>query len=157
MSGFSSEASPERDLEARLLRIADVLIAATLLVFTLPLMIFAAMAIKLESSGPVLSRRPEVGRCGRQFTALRFRTTALTPFAEQGLGATWDRVARGTTRSGEFLQYSGIADLPLLVNVLRGDMTLVPNIPKIRRLAKWAVWVIVALVSGALFKGAFGA
>jgi len=55
------------------------------------------------------------------------------------------------------LQYSGIADLPLLLNVLRGDITLVPNIPKIRRLAKWAVWVIVALVSGALFKGAFGA
>jgi lipopolysaccharide/colanic/teichoic acid biosynthesis glycosyltransferase len=131
-----------------LLRIADVLIAAALLVFTLPLMVFTGLAIKLESSGPVLSRRPRVGRYGRQFTALSFRTTA-----EQASGSIWKRPAYETA-IGAFLQYTGVVDLPRLVNVIRGDTSLVETFPKMGRAAKWATWVIVALVSGVLFKGA---
>jgi lipopolysaccharide/colanic/teichoic acid biosynthesis glycosyltransferase len=147
MSGLSSGAPSERDLESRLLRGADVLIAAALLVFTLPLMMFVGLAIKLESSGPVLSRQPRVGRYGRHFTLLSFRTTAL--FAEQASGPIWHRAGR-ETGIGEFLQYSGIVDLPQLVNVLRGEISLIRKFPKMRRAAKWAIWVMAALASGAV-------
>src|SRR5947207_13465107 len=110
MSGLRGEAPSERNLEDRLLRIADVPIAAALLVFTFPLMMFIALAVKLESSGPALYRRHRVCRNGRQFTLFSFRTTS------RGRGAR-------ETRIGEFLQYTWIADLPQLVNVLLGDMT----------------------------------
>jgi len=95
----------------------------------------------LESSGPALYRRHRLGQNGRQFTLLSFRTTS------------GDRRAR-ETRIGEFLQYTWIADLPQLVNVLRGDMPLVGRVPMARRVAKWTAWAIVALVSGALFREA---
>jgi len=58
------------------------------------------------------------------------------------------------TRIGEFLQYTWIADLPQLVNVLRGDMTVVGRVPTTRREAKWTAWAIVALLSGALLREA---
>ena len=56
------------------------------------------------------------------------------------------------TRIGEFLQYTWIADLPQLVNVLRGDMTVVGRVPTTRRAAKWTAWAIVALI-GRAFQG----
>jgi lipopolysaccharide/colanic/teichoic acid biosynthesis glycosyltransferase len=55
---------------------------------------------------------------------------------------------------GAVLGHTGIADLPQLVNILRGDITLVGKAPKIRSFVKWAAWLIVALLSGALFKEA---
>ena len=58
------------------------------------------------------------------------------------------------TRIGEFLQYTWIIDLPQLVNVLRGDITLVGRIPTARRVVKWTAWAIVALLSGALLREA---
>jgi len=141
MSGLRGEAPSERNLEDCLLRIADVLIAAALLVFTFPLMMFIALAIKLESSGPALYRRHRLGRNGRQFTLLSFRTTSGGRSARE-------------TRIGEFLQYTWIVDLPQLLNVLRGDITLVGRIPTARRVVKWTAWAIFALLSGALFRGA---
>ena len=147
MSAPRAEASFERNLEDRVLRIADFLLAAALIVFTFPLMMFVALAIKLESPGPVLYRQPRVGQDGRQFTPLSFRTTP--PVAEQG----WNPSAR-ETRIGEFLQYTRIAHLPQLVNVLRGDMTLVGRVSATRRAARWTAWAIFALASGALFRTA---
>ena len=141
MSALRGEAPSERNLEDRLLRIADVLIAAALLVFTFPLMMFIALAIKLESSGPALYRRHRLGRNGRQFTLLSFRTTSGGRSARE-------------TRIGEFLQYTWIADLPQLVNVLRGDITLVGQFPRARKFVTWVAWAIAALASGALLKSA---
>src|SRR5437868_13936168 len=141
MSGLGTEAPAEKDLEDRLLRIADVLIAAALILFTFPLMMFIALAVKLESSGPALYRRHRVCRNGRQFTLFSFRTTS------GGRGAR-------ETRIGEFLQYTWIADLPQLVNVLRGDMTVVGRVATMRRAANWTAWAMVALLSGALFREA---
>jgi lipopolysaccharide/colanic/teichoic acid biosynthesis glycosyltransferase len=141
MSGLRGEAPSERNLEDRLLRIADVLVAAALLVFTFPLMMFIALAIKLESSGPALYCRHRLGRNGRHFTLLSFRTTS---------GGRSPR----ETRIGEFLQYTWIVDLPQLLNVLRGDIILVGRIPTARRVVKWTAWAILALLSGALFRGA---
>ena len=92
-------------------------------------------------AGLALYRRHRLGRNGRQFTLLSFRTTSGGRSARE-------------TRIGEFLQYTWIVDLPQLLNVLRGDITLVGRIPTARRVVKWTAWAILALLSGALFRGA---
>ncbi len=98
-------------------RFADLSIAAILIVLTSPLMAIVALAIKLESPGPVFSRRSQLNRDGRSFELLRFRTTS-----QRGWGAV-----RGQTRIGWFLHYTRIDDLPQLVNVLRGELTFIED------------------------------
>jgi lipopolysaccharide/colanic/teichoic acid biosynthesis glycosyltransferase len=96
-------------------RFADLSIAAILIVLALPLMAIVALAIQLESPGPVLIRRGQLHRDGRRFELLRFRTTS-----QRASSAVPRR-----TRIGRFLHYTRIDDLPQLVNVLRGELTFV--------------------------------
>jgi len=60
-------------------RLGDVAIACIILAITLPLMVLMGLAIRLESSGPVLDRETTIGSGGRQFQMLNFRTTARVP------------------------------------------------------------------------------
>ena len=78
-------------------------------------MMIIALAIKCESTGPVLHGEACVGVNGQHFVVLSFRTTA------QGNAFH----GRHGTRMGEFLHYTRIADLPQLINVLRGELTLI--------------------------------
>ncbi len=103
-------------------RVADVVLASLLLVVTLPLMAFVALAIEYESPGPVLARSERVGIGGRPFNLLKFRIMRQDPGQ-----APW---AGDVTRVGELLRYTRIEDLPQLFNVLRGDMTLLDGGPK---------------------------
>src|ERR1700676_95066 len=96
----------------RMTRIGQLVIACALLAATLPLMILVALAIKLESAGPVLEQRDCIGHGGRGFRMLKFRTTMHDPRHAKPI---W---ARQTTRVGEFLRYTRIEDLPQLINVL---------------------------------------
>jgi lipopolysaccharide/colanic/teichoic acid biosynthesis glycosyltransferase len=82
---------------------------------------------------------------------LRFRTTLHDP--ERGSRAIWDRGAP-KTRIGAFLERTGIAELPQLVNVWRGEITLVGQFPRARKFVRWAAWAITALASGTLLKSA---
>ena len=95
-------------------RFGDIVIACVLLAITLPLMVFVALAIKWESSGPVLDRQACIGIRGRRFQMVRFRTTEPTP--------EW---AQKMTRVGQLLRYTRIEALPQLVNVLRGEMGII--------------------------------
>jgi len=95
-----------------------VVIACVLLAITSALMIIVALAIKLQSAGPVLERRECIGRGGRRFQRLRFRTTTHDP---RHATPAW---ARQTTQVGQFLRHARIDDLPQLINVLRGEITL---------------------------------
>jgi hypothetical protein len=106
----------------RLSRVADFVIAFAVIVFTLPLLAFVCLAIKLDSPGPVLYRQPRLGPDSRRFFVLRFRTMAHDP--EQASRPLWGRGAR-ETRVGHFLRYTRIEDLPQFVNVLRGDLRLI--------------------------------
>ncbi len=99
-------------------RIGDLVIACALIAFTLPLMAIVALAIKLDSPGPVFSRRERLGLGGRQISALEFRTTVHNPQRTLHQNAQ-------LTRVGWFLRYTRIDDLPQLVNVVRGEMSLV--------------------------------
>jgi exopolysaccharide biosynthesis polyprenyl glycosylphosphotransferase len=114
-------------------RATDLVGAALGLLLLAPLMIAIALATRLESSGPVLFRQVRVGRDGKQFTMLKFRTmidgadamkNALASRNEaDGLFkiATDPRV----TRTGHLLRRLSLDELPQLVNVLRGEMSLV--------------------------------
>ena len=99
-------------------RIADVVIACVLLASTLPLMLGVALAIRFEGPGPILDRPSCIGRGGRRFQTLKFRTTALYP---KHASQPW---VRKTTRVGRFLRYTRVDCLPRLINVLRGEMSL---------------------------------
>ena len=99
-------------------RVFDIIIAGICIVFISPLMLFFAIAIKLDSPGPILSRTNPLGHDGATRAGiLRFRTTVYEP---EALG----RSPR-LTRVGWFLRFTRIDDLPQLFNVLRGDLSLI--------------------------------
>ena len=95
-------------------RSRDVVGACFLLFVTLPLMLVVSLVIKWDSPGPVLEKRERVGRDGRPFRMLGFRTTV------QRAG----QLSKQMTRVGQVIRYTGIDGLPQLVNVFRGDMSL---------------------------------
>jgi lipopolysaccharide/colanic/teichoic acid biosynthesis glycosyltransferase len=100
-------------------RPGDLMIAWALIMFTLPLMVIVALAIKLESSpGPVLVNR-YITRGGRRIDVLKFRTTLHQP---QNVRPIWS--SADLTRVGWFMRYTRIEYLPQLIHVLRGDLTL---------------------------------
>ncbi len=112
-------------------RAFDVVVAAFGLVAGAPVMAAAALAIRLESPGPVVYRQLRVGKDGREFDMLKLRTMVQ---GAEGLGAGM-AVNEGDpriTRVGAFLRRTSIDELPNLVNVLRGEMAIVgprPTIP----------------------------
>ena len=109
------------------LRALDVALAGTGLLVFAPVMALIAAAMLL-AGGPVLYRGPRVGRGGHIFTMYKFRTLRVD--AEQRLGSTYGpaltaRTAGEQTRIGRVLRASKLDELPQLVNVLRGDMSVV--------------------------------
>ena len=100
------------------LRSADVVVAASLLLLTLPLSLLVALAIRLDGSGPVLHRQPRRGRGGQHFHLLSFRSTEEGAFGRPV-----------PTRLGRLIRPARIDQLPVLLNLLRGDMTLVGPAP----------------------------
>ena len=99
-------------------RLADVVIAAVLLLLTFPLMLAAALAIRWEGPGPIFEWETCIDR-GRRFQLLKFRTRVPDPEHTLPL---W---ARETTRVGEFLSYTRTENLPQLYNLLRGQIGLI--------------------------------
>jgi putative colanic acid biosysnthesis UDP-glucose lipid carrier transferase len=110
-------------LRARTRRLGDFVAACALIASTLPLMAIVAIAIKLESPGPVFERRQCVGIGGRRFDALSFRTTL---HAVEDADLAWHRAPQ-MTRVGSYLRYTSIDDLPRLFNVLRGEMSIIDS------------------------------
>lgn len=102
-------------------RLFDVVVAATGLVATLPVTLTAAGAILLTMGRPVLFRQQRPGRGGRPFEILKFRTMRGAVDAEGRPLPDAERL----TSLGRFLRATSIDELPELLNVLRGDMSLV--------------------------------
>lgn len=112
-------------------RLFDLLCAAIGLLVLLPVMALVALAVWLDSDGPVIFRQVRVGRGVQPFTIYKFRTMTAAP-ASRGPGITVGHDAR-ITRVGRWLRATKIDELPQLFNVLRGDMSLVgprPEVPE---------------------------
>jgi len=112
-------------------RALDVALAAVLLAVTAPLLALAALAIKLESRGPVFYRQLRVGRGGEQFELWKLRT--MVPGAEaMGAGIYVIEGDARITRVGRLLRRFSLDELPNLVNVLKGDMAIVGPRPTVQ-------------------------
>ena len=104
-------------------RILDAVVSGAGLVVVLPLMAVIAIAVRLTSSGPVLFRQRRVGKDGKPFEILKFRTMLHRPQGV-GLGVTRKGDSR-ITATGRVLRRVKLDELPQLFNVFRGDMSLV--------------------------------
>jgi lipopolysaccharide/colanic/teichoic acid biosynthesis glycosyltransferase len=109
-------------------RLFDLIMALALLVISAPIMAIIAWRIKREDKGPVFYGGPRTGQHGQPFKILKFRTMVLN--AERlgpGITASDDR---RITRVGRFLRHYKLDELPQLVNVLKGEMSLVGPRPE---------------------------
>ncbi|HEX8257196.1 MAG TPA: sugar transferase, partial [Allosphingosinicella sp.] len=105
-------------------RALDLAIALPATLLLLPLMLVVGIAIKLESAGPVFFSQPRVGRGNRIFHVLKFRSMRADTADSAGVRST----ARGDdriTRIGAFIRRTSIDELPQLINVVLGDMSIV--------------------------------
>jgi lipopolysaccharide/colanic/teichoic acid biosynthesis glycosyltransferase len=111
-------------------RVLDILIAAGALALASPVLLVAAVVIRLESPGPVIYRHVRVGRHGEPFELWKLRT--MVEGAERmGAGLYIERGDARITRSGRFLRRFSLDELPNLVNVLRGDLSIVGPRPTV--------------------------
>jgi exopolysaccharide biosynthesis polyprenyl glycosylphosphotransferase len=120
--------------DALLKSAADYLISTTTLIALAPLLLLIGLLVKLDSPGPVLYRRRVLGRGGKPFDAFKFRTMTvnaerrrtqdLITFPERRNPLNQQRDAR-ITRFGRLLRRASLDELPQLINVLRGEMSLV--------------------------------
>jgi Undecaprenyl-phosphate glucose phosphotransferase len=104
--------------------IEDKVIASSCLVVVLPLMLMIAIFIKLDSEGPVFFKQKRLGAKNRLFDLLKFRSMYVEQTDPLGLQLTRAGDPR-ITRVGRFLRRTSMDELPQLINVLRGDMSLV--------------------------------
>ncbi len=117
------------NLRRFLKRLFDIVGSLVLLVLLAPIMIIAMIAIRLESPGPVIYRQPRVGLGGRIFTCLKFRSMYAN--AEQDGVPRWaSKNDPRITRIGAFLRKVRIDELPQLLSVLGGEMSLVGPRPE---------------------------
>lgn len=115
-------------LDAIAKRLFDIALAALGLALAAPVLLIAALAIKLEDGGPILFRQERVGRNGVPFDILKLRSMRVD--AERD-GPRWAAVGdRRVTRVGRILRRARIDELPQLVNVLKGEMSFVGPRPE---------------------------
>jgi exopolysaccharide biosynthesis polyprenyl glycosylphosphotransferase len=119
-------------LQLALRRTCSLLAAATGLVLTAPLMGVIALAIRLDSRGPMLFVDERAGRAGRPFRLYKFRTMHPLPPGQAVPAAVWDRDdTTRITRVGRMIRRLRLDELPQFWNVLKGDMDLVGPRPEI--------------------------
>ena len=129
--------------------IFDRVVGCLLLLAIAPILLVTAVLVKLTSRGPVLFRQTRVGRGGEQFSMLKFRTMVVDAEARkaelhvlnEGNGVLFKlRDDPRVTKVGKYLRRFSIDELPQLVNVLRGDMSLVgPRPPLPAEVAQYAI------------------
>src|SRR5580698_8918758 len=110
-------------------RCIDFVFATFAILLFWPLLTLAALLVRYKSPGPVIFRQKRVGRNGALFTVLKFRTMEIAA-QEDGPSVTKSGDPR-VTRFGGFLRKYKLDELPQLVNVLRGDMSLIGPRPKL--------------------------
>ena len=109
-------------------RLTDLALGLGLLIFSLPLMLATALAIRLDSKGPIFYRQERVGLRGEPFVLIKFRS--MRPDAEAS-GPVWAMLQdKRVTRVGQFIRLTRIDELPQLFNILRGEMSFIGPRPE---------------------------
>jgi lipopolysaccharide/colanic/teichoic acid biosynthesis glycosyltransferase len=104
-------------------RVRDVVVSALAIVFLAPVLLVIAALIKLDSPGPVIFAQRRGGRFGMPFLCFKFRTMTVLEDGMQVVQAK--KNDQRVTRVGRFLRKTSLDELPQILNILRGEMTLV--------------------------------
>lgn len=116
-------------------RLIDILAASMLILFLAPAFVLVAVAVKLSSRGPIFFRQERLTEGGKRFQLIKFRS--MVTDAEEASGAQF--AARNdprVTKIGKFIRKTRLDELPQLINVLRGDMSLIGPRPERPELAQ---------------------
>jgi len=125
----------ERDAYKEAKRAIDLVGASAMLVAGSPVMALVAVAVRLSSPGPVLIRQQRLTEGGREFSMLKFRS--MTDGAEASTGAAFaERGDKRVTAVGRLIRKTRLDELPQLVNVLRGEMSLIGPRPERPEMAR---------------------
>ena len=136
-------------------RLMDILLSFLGLIIVSPIMLIVAILIKLESSGPVIFSQKRVGLNGKEFNMLKFRS--MVQNAEElkerlrkqnEMSGPMFKIKEDprVTKVGRFIRKTSIDELPQLINILKGEMSLVgprPSLPK--EVAKFEPWMLERL------------
>ncbi len=119
----------EKILYDNLKRVIDIILASSLLIISLPFWLLIALAIKLEDKGPIFYKQKRVGKDRRAFWLLKFRSMKVD--AEDKTGPLWaEKEDPRRTKVGKFLRKLHLDELPQMINVLKGDISLVGPRPE---------------------------
>lgn len=110
-------------------RILDITVAVTAIILLLPVMVIAAIMVKLDSKGPVLYSQERVGLYGKTFFVHKFRSMKQDAEAKCGPVLTAEGDPR-ITKFGRFMRATRLDELPQLFNVLKGEMSIVGPKPE---------------------------
>ncbi|WP_226360248.1 sugar transferase [Pseudonocardia sp. ICBG1142] len=122
-------ADPMNRLSWRLKRLADIVVSASGLVLTSPLLLAVAVAVLVESGRPVIFRQERIGLGNKPFTVLKFRS--MRPVDEREQQTQWSIASDSRVGPvGRFIRRTSFDELPQLWNILRGDMSLVGPRPE---------------------------
>ena len=105
-------------------RFFDICIAVVALVVLSPILLLTAILIKLDSHGPVIFRQKRIGLKGKVFDILKFRSMVVNA-EHTGSGVYSGKNDARVTRMGKIIRATSIDELPQLINILRGDMSLI--------------------------------
>ena len=105
-------------------RLLDLLLSLSALILLSPVILAAALAVKLSSRGPVIFRQKRLGRNGKEFDFYKFRSMVVDA-EKTGSGVYSAKGDPRVTKVGRVLRASSIDELPQLVNILKGDMSLI--------------------------------
>jgi exopolysaccharide biosynthesis polyprenyl glycosylphosphotransferase len=142
--------TPNEEFALFIKRLMDIIISAVLLILLLPVLAIISILIKLESKGPVFFKQVRSGLNGRRFTLLKFRSMVADAedmkrellYLDETDGPVF-KIANDprVTKIGRFIRKTSIDELPQLINVLKGDMSLVgprPPVPEeVERYERW--------------------
>lgn len=120
---FEIRSAPLSLLERAMKRGLDISVAGLSLLMLSPLMLMVALLVRLESPGPILFRQRRLGFNGREFRILKFRSMTVTEDGDKIVQASRDD--KRVTRVGAIIRATSVDELPQLINVLAGEMSLV--------------------------------
>lgn len=103
-------------------RVIDIMLSLFILIVLSPVLIIAAIAIKLDSKGPVIFKQKRLGLGGKEFYIYKFRSMCVG--AEKG-GVYSDNSDKRVTKVGNILRKTSIDELPQAINILKGDMSFI--------------------------------
>lgn len=124
----------QRRLSVATKRVLDLVVGGALMVLTLPAWGLAALLIRFGDPGPVLFAQQRVGKGGKPFRLFKFRT--MSGSAQPYASSPADDVGPNITPVGRFLRRTGLDELPQLINVLKGEMSLVGPRPEMPHLVQ---------------------